>query len=129
MVNYYMLYFIFQFKSTFFQLLTSTISLTSSVSPGITDVDTDTGSQSSVGAGVGVGVGAAGVLLVVVGVLGVGLFCMWKRRHASKVVLSPPLAAVGNLDNPVYESKWELYSSTNTPTVKFWEKINSFSTS
>ena len=95
--------------------------MTSSVSPGITDVDTDTGSQSSVGAGVGVGVGAAVVLLVVVGVLGVGLFCVWRRRHASKVVLSPPLSAVGNLDNPVYESKWELYPSTNTPT-----RINRF---
>lgn len=88
--------------------------MTSSVSPGITDVDTDTGSQSSVGAGVGVGVGAAVVLLVVVGVLGVGLFFVWKRRHASKVVLSPPLAAVGNLDNPVYESKWG-YIHQQTP--------------
>ena len=57
--------------------------VTSSVSPGITDVDTDTGSLSSVGAGVGVGVGAAVVLLVMVGVLGVGLFCVWKRRHPS----------------------------------------------
>ena len=68
-------------------------------------METDTGSQSSVGAGVDVGVGAAVVLLVVVGVLGVGLFCVWRRKHPSKVVLSPPLAAVGNLDNPVYESK------------------------
>ena len=49
---------------------------------------TDTGSQSSVGAGVDVGVGAAVVLLVVVGVLGVGLFCVWRRRHLSKVVIS-----------------------------------------
>ena len=49
---------------------------------------TDTGSQSSVGTGVGVGVGAAVVLLVVVGVLGVGLFCVWRRRHPSKVVIS-----------------------------------------
>ena len=62
--------------------------MTSSVSPGITDVDTDTGSQSSVGAGVGVGVGAAVVLLVVVSVLVVGLFCVWRRRHPSKVVIS-----------------------------------------
>ena len=81
--------------------------MTSSVSPGITDVDTDTGSQSSVGAGVGVGVGAAVVLLVVVGVLGVGLFCVWRRRHPSKVVLPAP-AANGDMDhkdNPVYESE------------------------
>ena len=81
--------------------------VTSSVSPGITDVGTDTGSQSSVGAGVGVGVGAAVVLLVVVGVLGVGLFCVWRRRHPSKVVLPPPAANgdMDHLDNPVYESK------------------------
>ena len=81
--------------------------MTSSVSPGISDVDTDTGSQSSVGAGVGVGVGAAVVLLVVMGVLGVGLFCVWRRRHPSKVV--PPVpAAIGDmhhLENPVYGSK------------------------
>ena len=63
--------------------------MTSSVPPGITDVGTDTGSQSLVvGAGVGVGVGAAVVLLVVVGVLGVGLFCVWRRRYPSKVVIS-----------------------------------------
>ena len=37
---------------------------------------------------VGVGVGAAVVLLVVVGVLGVGLFCVWRRRRPSKVVVS-----------------------------------------
>ena len=61
--------------------------MTAFVSPGITDVGTDTGSQSSVVAGVSVGVGAVVVLLVVVGVLGVGLFCVW-RRHPSKVVLS-----------------------------------------
>ena len=81
--------------------------VTSSVSPGITDVGTDTGSQSSVGAGVGVGVGAAVVLLVVVGVLGVGLFCVWRRRHPSKVVLPPPAASrdVNHLDNPVYEGE------------------------
>ena len=81
--------------------------VTSSVSPGITDVDTDTGSRSSVGAGVGVGVGAAVVLLVVVGVLGVGLFCVWRRRHPSKVVLPSPTASrdIDHLDNPVYEGK------------------------
>ena len=75
--------------------------MTSSVSPGITDVDTDTGSQSSVGAGVGVGVGAAVVLLVVVGVLGVGLFCVWRRKHPSKVVIPAPLTN----DPLVYKSE------------------------
>ena len=62
---------------------------------------TDTGSQSSVGAGVGVGVGDAVVLLVVVGVLGVGLFCVWRRGHPSKVVLSIPLTN----DPLVYKSE------------------------
>ena len=47
------------------------------------------------GAGVGVGVGAAVVLLVVVGVLGVGLFCVWRRRHSSKVVISTGNVAYG----------------------------------
>ena len=81
--------------------------MTSFVSPGITDVGTGTGSQSSVGAGVGVGVGAAVVLLVVVGVLGVGLFCVWRRRHPSKVVLPTPAASrdIDHLENPVYESE------------------------
>ena len=83
--------------------------VTSSVSPaaGITDVGTDAGSQSSVGAGVGVGVVAAVVLLVVVGVLGVGLFCVWRRRHPSKVVLPPPAASsdTEHKDNPVYEGE------------------------
>ena len=71
--------------------------MTSSVSPGITDVVTDTGSQQSlVVAGVGVGVGAAVVLLVVVGVLGgVGLFFRWRRRHPSKVVISTGNATYG----------------------------------
>lgn len=66
-------------------------------------MSTDTRSQSSVG--IGVGVGAALVLLVAVGVLGVGLFCVW-RRHPSKVV--PALASsedMGHLNNPVYESE------------------------
>ena len=45
-------------------------------------------SQSSVVAGVGVGVGVAVVLLVVMmGVLGVGLYCVWRRRHTSKMIL------------------------------------------
>ena len=82
--------------------------LTSFVSPGVTEVGTDTGSQSSVGTGVGVGVGAAVVLLVVVGVLGVGLFCVWRKRHPSKMTLPALSAAAGQqlqTTNSVYKSE------------------------
>ena len=82
--------------------------MTSSVSPGITDVSTDTGYQSSVGTGVGVSVGAAVALLIVVGVLGVGLFCVWRKRHPSKVTLPAMSAAAGQqlqTTNSVYKSE------------------------
>lgn len=48
-------------------------------------MNTNSGSQSSVG--IGVALGATVVLLVVVGVLGVGLFCVWRRRHTSQMML------------------------------------------
>ena len=83
---------------------TSFQAYSSSVSPGITDVSKDSRSQSPIGAGVGGGVGGV-VLLVVVVVVGVGLFCIRRRRLTSKLVLSP--GGVCELDNAVYESKWE----------------------
>lgn len=87
-------------SNTYFKLCTFTTSFqASSVPPGRTDVSKDSGSQ--LGAGVGGGVGAV-VLLLVVGVVGVGLFCMRRRRHTLKVVLSP-----AGVVNPVYERKWE----------------------
>ena len=70
--------------------------MTSSVSPGITDVGADTaaGFQSSSAVGVAVGV-ALVVLLVVVAVLGI---LVWRRRHTSK-------ADVNDLHNPVCKSE------------------------
>ena len=94
-------------KNTYFKLPTFTTSFqaySSAVSPGNTDVSKDSRSQLPIGAGVGGGVGGV-VLLVVVVVVGVGLFCIRRRRLTSKVVLSP--RGVCDLDNPVYESKWE----------------------
>ena len=66
---------------------------------------TDTGSRSSVGAGVGVGVGVAVVLLVVMMgvVLGVGLFCVWRRRHTFKMI---PLATLDNEDMDLVDNSY-----------------------
>lgn len=45
--------------------------------------------------------GCAAVLLVVMGVLGVGLLCVWKRRHTAT-------AAHGHVNNTVDESEWHI---------------------
>ena len=77
------------------------------------------------GVGVGGGVGAAVVVLLVVTVLGVCLFVVWRRRNTSKLVLQPSAPAnggVGQLDNtsnilgtrllenPIYESECSCYN-------------------
>ena len=89
---------------------TQTSSLTSSTLPALTTSqppgsDSQPQSQSPLGAGVGAGVGAAVVVSLVLGVLGVCVLVIRRRRKTSKVLLQTVSAESRHLDNPVYDGK------------------------
>ena len=92
-----------------------TIPVTTSIAP-VSDINT--GSQSSVIFGVGVAVGATIALLLAVGVLGMGLLIVWRRKNTSQLDLKPVQAIIVNgnvdhMDNPVYGGE-QLYRRVNT---------------